>query len=347
MSNSTRSIGSDNHNGIHPRILQAMIEANAGHAHSYGKDPWTREADALFRETFGHDTRTFYVFNGTAANVLVLDSLVRSHQSVLCADTSHIWQDECGAPQRLIGCQVVPVPSADGKLTPEIIEAYLTRLGDQHASQPGAFSVTQPTELGTVYSLSELQALGEFAKKNNLYFHMDGARITNAAAALGVSLAATTFEAGVDALSFGGTKHGLLHAEAVIFRNDAHADGFRYRRKQAMQLPSKTRFLAAQFQAFLEDELWREIGLHANTMASRLREISSEYPEITFPYSTDASCVFATIPKPWLKPLRKSHFFYVWDPEIMLVRWSMGFDTTIGDLEAFGAVLNELRAAGR
>ena len=347
MASSTRSLGSDNHSGIHPLILQAIIEANEGHAHSYGKDPWTQEVDKIFRENFGQDTRTFYLFNGTATNVLCLDSLVRSHQSILCADTSHLWQDECGAPQRLIGCQVVPVASSDGKLTPTSLKAHLTRLGDQHASQPAAFSITQPTELGTVYSIEELKSLGEFARDNRLFFHMDGARITNAAAALGVSLAETTFDVGIDALSFGGTKHGLLHAEAVVFRNSELAEGFRFRRKQAMQLPSKTRFIAAQFKAFLTNELWREIALHANEMACSLRAIASAYREISFPYSTDASCVFATIPKQWLKPLRKSHFFYVWDPEIMLVRWSMGFDTTRGDLEGFGAVLNDLRATGR
>lgn len=347
MSIHSRSLGSDNHSGIHPKILQAIIGANEGHAHSYGKDPWTIETDRLFRETFGEETRSFYLFNGTATNVLCLDSLVRSHQSILCADTSHLWQDECGAPQRLIGCQVIPVASHNGKLTPDGLQEHIARLGDQHASQPGAFSITQPTELGTVYSLDELNELGEFARQNQLYFHMDGARVTNAAAALGSTLAQTTFEAGVDALSFGGTKHGLLHAEAVIFRCGDLAQGFRYRRKQAMQLPSKTRFIAAQFQAFLKDELWREIATHANSMATELRAIASQHAEIGFPYSTDSSCVFATIPKAWLKPLRKSRFFYVWDPHTMLVRWSMGFDTNEQDLHDFGAALNALGAAGR
>lgn len=345
MSTHTRSLGSDNHNGIHPKILQAILDANEGHAHSYGKDPWTTETDRLFRKTFGDETRSFYLFNGTATNVLCLDSLVRSHQSVLCAETSHLWQDECGAPQRLIGCQVVPVAARNGKLTPDSLREHIGRLGDQHASQPGAFSITQPTELGTVYSLDELKDLAEFARENNLYFHMDGARITNAAAALGTTLAKTTFEAGIDALSFGGTKHGLMQAEAVIFRNSDLAEGFRYRRKQAMQLPSKTRFIAAQFQAFLKDELWRDIALHANRKAAELRSIASQHPGIGFPYSTDASCVFATIPKAWLKPLRKSRFFYVWDPKTMLVRWSTGFDTTEQDIQEFSGALSALGTA--
>ena len=261
MSEENRSIGSDNHSGIHPKILAAFMEANQGHAHSYGKDPWTRAADQHFKSQFGREIQTYYVFNGTAANVLALDALVSSHESVLCAQTSHLWQDECGAPQRLIGCQLIPIETPDGKLTPSKIRRHLTRLGDQHVSQPAAFSITQPTELGTLYTLDELRALGKFAKTNQLFFHMDGARITNAAAALGCSLAETTFDVGIDALSFGGTKHGLLHCEAVILRDKSRAKSFRYRRKQAMQLPSKTRFMAAQFTAFFgERPLARDRG---------------------------------------------------------------------------------------
>ena len=346
MTDNKRSLGSDNHSGIHPKAFEALAQANTGHAHSYGKDEWTREADKLFREAFGAGTQTFYVFNGTAANVLALDSLVLSHQSILCGASSHLWQDECGAPQRLIGCQVVPIPTEDGKLTPQLLEEHLVRLGDQHASQPAAFSVTQPTELGTIYSLSELKALGEFARAHKLMFHMDGARLTNAAAALDCTLAATSFDIGVDALSFGGTKHGLLHCEAVIFKSKEQSRSFKFRRKQAMQLPSKTRFMAAQFTAFLQDELWREIAQHANGMAQNLREAAEKYAPLRFPYETQASSVFAEIPREWLKALRTTRFFYVWDPETMLVRWSLGFDTTQEDIDALCATLADLSAAG-
>ena len=344
MSKNQRSIGSDNHSGIHPKALEAILQANQGHAHSYGKDPWTQKADNLFQDAFGPSIRSYYVFNGTAANVLALDVLVMSHQSVLCTSDSHLWQDECGAPQRLIGCQLVPIAVENGKLTPDLLQEHLTRLGDQHASQPAAFSITQPTELGTVYSLEELKALGSFAKTNNLQFHMDGARITNAAAALGCSLRETSFDVGVDALSFGGTKHGLLHCEAVILKDKKLAQNFKYRRKQAMQLPSKTRFMAAQFIAFLEDELWREIAIRANGLAATLHEKAVAVPEVTLPYPTEASAVFAQIPKPWLKPLRESRFFYVWDPKTMLVRWVVGYDTTEDDIDAFVAVLARLSA---
>ena len=346
MSQDKRSLGSDNHSGIHPRMLEAITQANAGHAHSYGKDDWTQRADKLFRATFGDRTKNFYVFNGTAANVLAIDALVRSHQSVLCAQSSHLWQDECGAPQRLVGCQLIPIQTDNGKLTPRTIEDHLVRLGDQHASQPAAFSITQPTELGTLYTLDELTALGECAKRHGLKFHMDGARITNAAAALNCSLAQTTFEVGVDALSFGGTKHGLLHCEAVVLKNKDLAQAFKFRRKQAMQLPSKTRFMAAQFIAFLEENLWRDIANHANGMANLLRHESSRFPELTFPHPTQASAVFAKIPKAWLKPLREMRFFYVWDPETMLVRWSLGFDTTRDDIKAPCDTLASLSAAG-
>lgn len=347
MPHSARSLGSDNHSGIHPVILAAIIEANTGHAHSYGKDPWTQATDALFREAFGPQTKNYYAFNGTATNVLCLDSLVQSHQSVLCGTTSHLWQDECGAAQRLIGCQLVAVEPVQGKLTPTLLQKHLVRLGDQHASQPGAFSITQPTELGTVYTLDELAALGEFAQKNRLKFHMDGARLINAAAALGCSLAATSFHAGVDALSFGGTKHGLLHAEAVIFKDDEFSKNFRFRRKQAMQLPSKTRFIAAQFKAFLENKLWQDIGNHANAMATQLRERAQGFTEIKFPYATEASSVFANIPRPWLKELRQTRFFYVWEPETTLVRWSMGFDTNQSDIDELTKVMDALSSTGR
>jgi threonine aldolase len=239
---------------------------------------------------------------------------------------------------------LIPVPTENGKLTPSLLKQYLVRLGDQHSSQPAAFSITQPTELGTLYTLEELRALGDFAKDNNLRFHMDGARLTNAASALSCTLEQTSFEVGVDALSFGGTKHGLLHCEAVILKDKPLAKVFKYRRKQAMQLPSKTRFIAAQFTAFFKDDLWREIAQASNQQASRLRALAQQFPELTFPHPTQASAVFACIPKQWLKPLRSTRFFYVWDPETMLVRWTLGYDTDDADIDALRDCLARLSA---
>lgn len=323
--------------------MAAIKAANSEHAHSYGKDWWSQQADKDFQAAFGREVGVYYVFNGTAANVLALDSLVASHESILCARTSHLWQDECGAPQRLLGSQVIPVDAHHGKIGPAQLLPYITRLGDQHASQPRAVSITQPTELGTLYSLEELHALGDFCRLHKLAFHMDGARITQAAAALGTSLDAVSFAAGVDVLSFGGTKHGLLHAEAVIFKEASQAKAFKFRRKQAMQLPSKTRFMAAQFSAFLENELWRDIALHSNRLAQQLRGEAEHFGEFSFPYDTQASSVFACIPKNWVKPLRKMRFFYVWEPATWLVRFSFGFDSDQGDIENLMACVAKLQ----
>ena len=336
----TRGFGSDNHSGIHPDILQSILEANQGHSPSYGTDSLTREVNSLFKEHFGGAAEPFFVFNGTAANVLCLDALVQPHQSVLCADTSHLWLDECGAPERYVGCKLIPVASTFGKLTPESIAPHLIRGGDQHFSQPGAISITQPTELGTCYTLDELTSLVTFAKSHGLKFHIDGARLTNAAAHLDCTLAAISSDLGIDALSFGGTKNGLFGAEAVLLFDTKATEGFKYRRKQAMQLPSKTRFIAAQYKAYLRADLWKKIASHGNEKALELRASIAIFDEIGLPYPTQSNAVFATIPKTWVKPLKKSSFFYVWETDPCLIRLMTTYDTTSAEISAFGQCIS-------
>ena len=332
-----RGFGSDNHSGIHPHILEALVSVNSGHSPSYGTDPLAHAARARFKEVLGPNAEAFFVFNGTAANVLCLESLIRPHQSVLCANTSHLWLDEGGAPERHIGCKLVPVQGHLGKLRPTDLEPHLIRGGDQHFSQPGAISITQPTELGTCYTLDELEHLISFAREHSLKVHVDGARLGNAAAHLNTSLSALSGQLGIDALSFGGTKNGLFGAEAVVLFGPDTADGFRYRRKQAMQLPSKTRVVAAQFDAYLRNDLWKAIASHANEQALRLRSKIEKNPAITLPYPTESNAVFAVIPKGWVKPLKRTHFFYVWDTDPCLIRLMTSFDTSEAEIDSFAA----------
>ena len=329
-----RGFGSDNHSGVHPTILEALMAANGGHAPSYGTDPLTRETSKLFQEALGPTAEAFFVFNGTASNVLCLESLVQPHQSILCGITSHLWLDECGAPERYLGSKLVPVPTHAGKLRSEDLEAHLIRRGDQHFAQPGALSITQPTELGTTYSIDELEELIDFARKHALKIHIDGARLGNAASHLGLPLRALAGDLGIDALSFGGTKNGLLGAEAVVLFGQATTAGFRHRRKQAMQLPSKTRFIAAQFSAYLRNDLWKEIASHANHMAKVLHHQIATLDTVEVPYPVESNAVFALIPKTWVKPLRRSHFFYVWETDPCMVRLMTSFDTTEAEIAA-------------
>ena len=339
VDNTARGFGSDNHSGIHPQILEALASVNSGHTPSYGTDPLAHATRATFKELLGPSAEAFFVFNGTAANVLCLESLVRPHQSVLCANTSHLWLDECGAPERHIGCKLVPVQSHLGKLRVADLEPYLIRGGDQHFSQPGAISITQPTELGTCYTLDELEHLISFARQHGLKIHIDGARLGNAAAHLNTSLSALSGLLDIDALSFGGTKNGLFGAEAVVLFDSDTAAGFRYRRKQAMQLPSKTRFVAAQFEAYLRNDLWKDIASHANRHALSLRSKIEKNPAITLPYPTESNAVFAVIPKGWVKPLKRAHFFYVWESEPCLIRLMTTFDTSEAEIESFVATM--------
>jgi len=323
-----QGFGSDNHSGVHPEILAAVTQISSGHLPSYGTDEISSRTHKIFVQHFGEAAQEFYVFNGTAANVLALAALILPHHSVLCADSSHLNVDECGAPERFIGCKLITVPSPDGKITVPALEEKMIRLGDQHFSQPAVISITQPTEYGTVYSIAELKTLEEFARRHRLLIHMDGARLVNAAASLNVGLREISTDVGVDVLSLGGTKNGLMFGEAVVFLKPGLGQDFRFRRKQAMQLPSKTRFLAAQFEAFLGSDLWQRNARHANQMAERLAAGLRTIEGVEITQAVQANAVFAKLPKSWIRPLRERFFFYVWNEKTFECRLMTSFDTT-------------------
>lgn len=335
---------SDNTAGIHPDVLAAIAAANTDHAVAYGSDSWTAAAVDRFREHFGPETEVFLVYGGTGANVLGLQLLARPHEAILCAETAHIYADECGAPERYLGCKLLAVPSLDGKLRPADILGQLKGIGNEHHVQPRVVSVTQATEYGTVYRPEELGALAEVARRHGLRLHMDGARLANAAASLGLPLRAITAEVGVDVLTFGGTKNGLLGAEAVVVFHPALARDFRFQRKQAMQLPSKMRFLGAQFAALLADDLWRRNADRANRMARLLAALASQVPGVTITQPVEANAVFATVPREHLAALQERFFFYVWDEPRTEVRWMAAFDTTEEDVRAFARHLHAVLA---
>ena len=330
-----RGFGSDNHSGAHPRILNAIVRANEGHEPSYGTDDLTREASEMMKKHFGPDAETHFVFNGTAANVLALATLVQSHHTIIAAQQAHVINDECGAPEKIIGCKIVSVPSPDAKLNPAMIKPYLIRRGDQHYSQIKAITITQPTELSTVYSVEEIRELAEFARANGLKMHVDGARLVNAAEALGVGFKEMLTDTGVDVVSVGGTKNGLIFGEAVVFLKPKFAPDFKFVRKQAMQLPSKTRFIAAQFLEFLGTDLWRENAHHANQMAMRLYQGLKDSPFVKVTQVPQANAVFVIIPKPLISPLRELAFFYVWDEASFECRLMTTWDTSPNDIDEF------------
>lgn len=338
----THSFASDNNAPVHPAILQAIAAANDGHCRAYGDDPWTRAMDQRFREHFGPDARAFAVYGGTGANVLGLSALLRPHEAVICAENAHVSVDECGAPERFLGSKLLLVPTKDGKLRPDDVSARLKGLRDQHHVQPKVVAITQSTEVGTVYTAAEVAELARVARAHDLYLHMDGARIANAAAALDVPLRALTADAGVDVLSFGGTKNGAMGAEAVVFLRPGLGDDFRFVRKQGMQLASKMRFVAAQLARLLEDDLWRANAGHANRIARRLADAVRGIPGVELAHPTQANGVFARIPRAAVEPLQQHSFFYVWDESGPVVRWMCSFDTREEDVDAFAAALRGL-----
>jgi threonine aldolase len=330
-----KGFASDNYAPAHPQVLAAVAEANSGQAVAYGADPWTARAEELLREHFGEQAVSFLVFNGSAANVLCLRALCRPWESVICAAQAHINVDEGGAAERIAGVKLQAVPTLDAKLTPEHVESQLGRLGDEHAVQPRVVSVSQSTELGTRYSPYELSALAHFAHERGLLLHVDGARLANAAAALDVPLRAIATDAGVDAVSFGGTKNGLMLGEAVVFCDPAHADGVRYLRKQTLQLASKGRFLAAQFVALLEGDLWKRNAAHANAMAARLAAALAELPGVRLTQPVQANGVFALLPPGAAAQLERDWHFYTWDEATGEVRLMCSWDTTEDEVDAF------------
>ncbi len=338
---STASFASDNHAGAHPEILAALERANAGHSASYGADAWTARAEEAFRDHFGPEARGFCVFNGTGANVASIDALTRPWEAVICTSDAHMHVDECGAPERLTGTKLLTVATAHGKLTAADALAWESRRGDEHHVQPRVVSITQSTELGTVYSVGETAALAAAAHDAGMYLHVDGARLANAAAALGESLGALTTGAGVDVVSLGGTKNGLLFGDAVVFCRPglAAAEHFAFTRKQLGQLASKSRFLGAQFEALLADDLWLRNAVHANAMAARLAAAVGELPGLELVHPVEANALFARMSRPaidrLLAALAGEHPFYFWDEDRDEVRWMCAWDTTEADVDAF------------
>ncbi|WP_027183824.1 threonine aldolase family protein [Desulfovibrio inopinatus] len=340
----TVSFASDNVSGAHPAVLAALQTANTDHVAPYGNDPLTKRAEAAFCELFGCKVEVFFVFTGTAANVLSLSSLLWPHQAVICSEQAHINVDECGAPERFGGMKLLTLPSSDGRITPEGITHYLGQVGNEHRVQPKVVSITQATECGVVLTPSEISAIGHVCQAHNLHLHMDGARFANAVASLGVSPASITVEAGVDVLSFGGTKNGLLFGEAVVFFNTELARHFKYIRKQGMQLASKNRFLAAQFLALLENDLWLENARHSNAMAALLATLAADIPGVRITQTPQANAVFAVIPPDVTTALSAEFPFYVWDADTHEVRWMTSFDTTEDDVRRFTRRLATLMA---
>jgi threonine aldolase len=336
-----KGFASDNSAGILPEVLDAIAAANTEHAVAYGNDPWTARAEQRFRAQFGEQTRAFIVFNGTGANVAGLRAMLRPYEAVVCAETAHLNVDEGGAPEFVGGIKLLPVATPDGKLTPELVAPKLVRFGDEHAVQPRVISITQSTELGTVYSVEEVVTLAELAHEQGMLLHVDGARLANAAAALDVPLRALTTEAGADVVSFGGTKNGLLAGEAIVLLRPALAQAMPYLRKQSMQLASKMRFLAVQFETLLTDDLWRRPAAHANAMAARLAAAVGDLPGVQITQPVQANAVFAILPREAATALQERFYFYTWDEGTGEVRWMCSWDTTPDDVDAFSRAVAE------
>jgi len=334
-----RGFASDNNAGIHPVLLESITAANSGHVVAYGDDEYTHRAEKAFKDHFGSAAEVFFVLTGTGANVLSLASFTRSFNSVICAETAHIQVDECGAPEKFTQCKMLPVATPDGKLTVDGIRKHLHGFGFEHHAQPRVISISQPTEMGTVYTPSEIRSLADLAHQNNMILHMDGARLANAAVSLDLPFKAFTTDAGVDVLSFGGTKNGMLFGESVVFLKPGMSAEFKYFRKQGMQLASKMRYISAQFEAYLTKEVWRTNAMHANNMARLLYEKTSSIPGVKITQKVQANAVFAIIPAHLVETLQEKYFFYVWDESICEVRWMTSFDTTPGDIDGFTSFL--------
>lgn len=336
-----RGFGSDNHSGFSPEVLQALTAANSEHALAYGDDEITARLEQLIRDTFGPQARVYLVFNGTGANVLGIDAMCNSHEAVVCAETAHINVDECGAPQRVVGCRLLTVDTPDGKLTPALVKTRLHGFGFEHHSQPKAISISQPTELGTLYTLEEIRALANLAHEHGMFLHVDGARLANAAVALGCTFKEMTTDCGVDVLSFGGTKNGLLMGESCVLLNPVLDVDMKYRRKQMTQLGSKMRFMAAQMECYIESGMWCRNAEHSNRMAQLLRSEVEKVEGVKIMYSVQVNSVFAQLPCEVWHRLQQRYFFYDWDEEQNVVRWMCSFDTTEQDIHNFVNALKE------
>jgi len=332
---SKRSFASDNNAGAHPEMIEAIRTANEGHVIAYGDDPFTARAIKLFQKQFGRDIAVYFVFGGTGANVLGIKAITNPHHAIICAETAHVNVDECGAPEKFTGCKLITVPTLDGKLHVEHVKPLLHGIGVEHHVQPRVISVSQATEMGTVYTKNELKSLADFAHEHEMLLHVDGARLANAAVSLNATLKEITADAGVDVLSFGGTKNGMMYGEAVIFFDKKMAADFKYIRKQGMHLPSKMRFISAQFEALLSGDLWKRSATHSNRMAQLLAGELKKITQIQLTQPVEANGVFAVIPRKYVPQLQKKYFFYLWNEEISEVRLMASFDTTEEDVRDF------------
>ena len=341
MQNIKRGFASDNNAGAHPVILKEIEKVNSGHVVGYGSDIYTEEATKLFRKHLGENTETFFVFTGTAANVLCISNVVKSWNSIITAFTAHLEQDECGAPEKFSGCKVLTVDAPDGKISVEMVEKHMHGLGFEHHSQPKVISITQSTEMGTVYTIEEIKELSDYAHSRGMLLHMDGARISNAAVYLNSTFKEFTTDAGVDLLSFGGTKNGMMTGEAVCFLTPGLSADFKYIRKQGMQLASKMRFISAQFIAWFRDDLWKRCASHSNSMALVLAERLGEISQVKITQKVESNGVFVIIPYTTAEKIRQEYFFYPWDEKTSEYRLMTSWDTTVEDIENFVSLLKK------
>jgi threonine aldolase len=337
-----RSFGSDNHSGVHPEIIRAIEKANTDHAIAYGNDFWTNEFAVRIKEIFGKTAEAVAVFNGTGANVVALQTVTQSFNAIIAPKTGHIVVDECGSTEFMLRTALKTVDTEDGKLTPELLKPFLHDFGNEHHSQPKVAYISQCTELGTVYTIEEISALADFLHYNNMYLHVDGARIANAAVFLGKSLKEITVDCGVDILSFGGTKNGMMMGESVIAFRPELSVNLKYIRKQSAQLFSKMRYNSSQFLAYLENDLWAKNAQHANKMAQLLRAGIQSIGNFEFTQQTDANIILVKMPKPIIDQLLENHYFYIWDESTNEIRLVTSWDTTENDINIF---LNNLKTA--
>jgi len=334
-----RGFASDNNSGVHPAVIEELVSVNRGHVVGYGGDPFTEKAYTMLRKELGSEAEIFFVFTGTAANVLGLAGVARSWNSVLTASTAHIEGDECGAPEKFAGCKVLTVDTPDGKIRPELLKRHMHGFDFEHHSQPAVISISQVTEMGTVYTVDEIKALAGYAHSYNMLLHMDGARLANAAVSLGLPFRAFTTDAGVDILSFGGTKNGMMYGEAVCFLRPGITSGFKFLRKQGMQLASKMRFIAAQYIAYLTGDLWKECAAHSNTMAKELEKRLREIGGVTITQKVESNGIFIIMPPEVAERISKEYFFYSWNEQLSEYRLMTSWDTTSDDVNQFADLL--------
>jgi threonine aldolase len=337
-----KTFASDNYSGVHPEIMQALANANTAHAGSYGNDEYTERATQKFKDLFGQNIEVFFVYNGTAANVLGLSALTQSFNSIICSEGAHINVDESTAPEKFTGCKLITIPSIDGKIYASQVEQKIQRLDDQHHPQAKVISISQSTEYGTVYSCAEIKQLSDAAKKYNLYLHMDGSRISNAAVSLNKSFREFTVDAGVDVLSFGGTKNGMMFGEAIVFFKPELASHFKFVRKQGMQLNSKMRFISAQFEALLTNDLWKRNATHTNRLAKLLEKELKQIAAVTITQKIEGNGVFAIMPPEIIPELQKESPFYVWNEKLNEVRLMCSWDTTEEEIKNFVTLVKKL-----